>query len=234
MNRLLAAILNDDLKQVADLLQASPGLATELIPHPKLYDSKILHWIYEGDTALHLAAAGHRVELVQRLIASGANPNAASNHRRSTPLHYASDGVPTHSGWSAEKQVGTIQCLLRHGADLHAPDRNGATPLHRAVRTRCAAAVECLLQAGANPLAPNRSGSTAFHLAVQNTGRGGSGAEVAVEAQRQILRLFLSRGLNPDLRIGCGKSVRESAQSAWIRERLDSDPASPEQESSCR
>src|SRR5256885_12225037 len=41
-------------------------------------------------------------------------------------------------------------------------------PLHRAVRTRCAAAVQCLLRAGADPLMKNKPGSTAFHLAVQN------------------------------------------------------------------
>jgi len=43
--------------------------------------------------------------------------------------------------------------------------------LHRAVRTRCAAAVRFLLQAGADPTTRNKPGSTAFHLAVQNTGR---------------------------------------------------------------
>ena len=221
MNQLLAAIVNDDSKRVAALLEASPGLAMELIPDPNLYDSGILHWIYRGDTALHLAAAGHRVELVQLLIEAGANPNAASNHRRGTALHYASDGVLTHPGWNPPRQVETIGCLLDHGADLHMQDKNGATPLHRAVRTRCAAAVECLLDAGANPLTPNRSGSTAFHLAVHNTGRGGSGTDAALEAQRQIIRLFRSRGIDPDLRIGCGKSARESARSAWIRELLD-------------
>ena len=220
MNQLLAAIVKDDRKRVEALLKATPGLATELVPDPILFDSGILHWIYPGDTALHLAAAGHRVELVRLLIEAGADPNAASNHRRGSPVHYAADGVLTHPGWNAAKQVETIQCLLEHGADLHAQDKNGATPLHRAVRTRCAAAVDYLLRAGANPLAPNQSGSTAFHLAVQNTGRGGSGTDVAVEAQRVIIRLFRSRGISPDMRIGCGKSVRESTRSAWIQELL--------------
>lgn len=221
MKRLLDAIVKDDRKRAEALLKAIPGLATELISAPILYESEILHWIYQGDTALHLAAAGHRVELVRLLIEAGAGPNAASNHRRGSPLHYASDGVLTHPGWNAAKQVQTIQCLLERGAALHAQDKNGATPLHRAVRTRCAAAVECLLRAGANPLALNQSGSTPFHLAVQNTGRGGSGTDVAVEAQRVIIRLFRSLGVSPDLRIACGKSVRESARSAWIQELLE-------------
>ena len=47
----------------------------------------------------------------------------------------------------------TIECLLSHDANIHLQDMNGATALHRAVRTRCAAAVRVLLQAGADPSA---------------------------------------------------------------------------------
>src|SRR5439155_2835152 len=141
------------------------------------------HWIYAGDTALHLAAAGYRVEIARLLLAAGADPNAATNHRQSRPLHYAADGYITGPAWDAKRQVKTIRCLLDAGADVNAPDKNGATPLHRAVRTRCSAAVKLLLQAGADPTRRNRPGSTPFHLAVQNTGRGGSGAEIARAAQ---------------------------------------------------
>jgi hypothetical protein len=74
----------------------------------KLYASGIFHWIYVGDTALHLAAAGYRVEIVQMLLAAGADPNAAKNHRRSTPLHYAADGFITGPAWDAKRQVATI------------------------------------------------------------------------------------------------------------------------------
>ena len=35
-----------------------------------------------------------------------------------------------------------IRCLHDAGTDVNAADKNGATPLHRAVRTRCAAAVK--------------------------------------------------------------------------------------------
>jgi hypothetical protein len=220
MNTLLSALVEDDASAVKRLLRADAGLAVRLIQTPKLYDSSIFHWIYVGDTALHLAAAGYRVEIVRLLLDSGANPNAAKNRRKSSPLHYAADGFITGPAWDAEQQVETIQCLVRHGADIHLPDANGATPLHRAVRTRCAAAVKCLLQAGSNPTAPNKSGSTPFHLAVQNTGRGGSGEPAAVNAQREIIQSFLSAGVSPNLKSSSGKSVANSAQSAWIREVL--------------
>jgi hypothetical protein len=220
MRKLLAAIVDDDPGAVGDLLTADPGLASRLIPGPKLYDSGIFHWIYAGDTALHLAAAGYRVEIVRLLVSAGADPNAAKNTRRSSPLHYAADGFVTGAAWDPAKQVETIRCLLDAGANLHLQDKNGATPLHRAVRTRCAGAVRCLLGAGSDPTIQNKSGSTPFHLAVQNTGRGGTGEAVAVRAQREIIQEFLALGMSPCVKAGSKRTVIESARSVWIREML--------------
>jgi hypothetical protein len=221
MDALFAAIMSDDVDAARRLLQADEGLATQPIQKPKLYESGIFHWIYVGDTALHLAAAGYRVEIVKLLLASGADPNAAQNRRKSTPLHYAADGFITGPAWNAGRQVTTLQCLIGEGADVHRQDMNGATALHRAVRTRCAAAVECLLLAGADPEVRNKSGSTPFHLAVQNTGRGGSGEPAAIEAQREIIRVFLSQRVSTKLRDGRGRCVVDCARSAWIREMLE-------------
>ena len=218
MQRMVSAILKDDAAKAAQLLRDSPALATDHLPKPHLYNFAIFHWIYIGDTVLHLAAAGYRVAIAKLLLKAKADPNAAANHRRSTPLHYAADGFITGPVWRENDQVQMIRCLLERGADLHRQDKNGATPLHRAVRTRSAAAVRLLLDAGSDPASKNRSGSTPFHLAVQNTGRGGSGAPAAVQAQREIIREFFSRGVAPTLRDSQGKSVADSVQSAWIRE----------------
>src|SRR3569623_28235 len=87
MERLLEAILDDDHQRVKDLLKSDRALATRLIGKARLYQSRIRHWLYVGDTALHLAAAGYRVEIVRALLAAGADPGAARNHRRSGPLH---------------------------------------------------------------------------------------------------------------------------------------------------
>jgi hypothetical protein len=220
MEALLRAIVADDRAQVRELLSASSALATARIEQAKLYRFQIAHWMYVGDTALHLAAAGYRVEVVRLLLTAGADPNAAMNHRRSGPLHYAADGSVIGPAWNPPRQVKTIRSLLAAGADLHAADKNGATPLHRAVRTRCAAAVKCLLEAGADPVRRNKPGSTPFHLAVQDTGRGGSGAEGARLDQREIIRTFLALGLSTNLKDAKGKSVRDSARSDWIRELL--------------
>jgi hypothetical protein len=183
----------------------------------RLYQSKIFHWIYVGDTALHLASAGYQIELIRLLLAAGADPNARMNRRQSSPLHYAADGFINGPDWNEERQVHTIQTLLDAGAQINAQDKNGASPLHRAVRTRCAAAVKYLLARGSDSTLRNKSGSTPFHLAVQDTGRGGAGTQTARGAQRQIIRSFLALDLSPALTDNKGKSVLDCAKSHWIR-----------------
>jgi hypothetical protein len=220
MNRMLDAIVDDDRATVGALLKADCSLALRQVPAARLYQSKIFHWLYEADTALHLAAAGYRVEIVRSLLAAGANPNAAANHRQSGPLHYAADGYINGPAWDAKRQVATIRCLLEAGADVNAQDKNGAAPLHRAVRTRCAAAVKFLLEEGGDPTLKNKPGSTPFHLAVQNTGRGGSGTAVAIAAQQQIIEQFLSSGVSAELKSSSGKSVRDWARSGKIKDWL--------------
>ena len=220
INTLLAAIVSDDRTIVNSLLQTDSGLATQVIDKAKLYQGPILHWMYAGDTALHLAAAGHRVEMTRLLLAAGANPNASRNHRRGSPMHYAADGQITEPTWNPEAQVQTMRILFDAGVDINAQDLNGATPLHRAVRTRSAAAVALLLSLGAAPALKNKSGSTPFHLVVQNTGHGGTGHPKAKDAQRQMIAAFLSLGIDVALKDGKGKSVLDCAKSDWIRDLL--------------
>ena len=217
LRALFEAIVIDDCAKAKRLLREKPALAKELIAGPRL-EYRIPHWIYAKDTPLHVAAAGYRVEIAKLLLDAGADPNSALNHRRGRPLHYAGDGYIVSKLWNEKNQVAMIQLLLKAGADINAQDKNGATPLHRAVRTRCAAAVKCLLDAGADTTIKNKPGSTAFHLAVQNTGRGGSGAEPAKVAQREIIQAFLDRGISPKLKDERGKTVFDWAKSDSVRE----------------
>ena len=201
---LQVAIIADDLGAVNVLLAQQPTLATTAVAQVEYFEPTISHHIYKGDTALHIAAAAYRLTLAEALLAVGADPGAASNRRASQPLHYAADGSP---GRIPARQVAMIRLLLTAGAKINAQDKNGATPLHRAVRTRCAEAVQCLLAAGANPAIRNLPGSTAFHLAVQNTGRGGSGTSQAHQAQHAIIQAFLAHQISPTLSDAKGKTV---------------------------
>lgn len=224
LQSLFAAALADDRAKVTALLDDDPGLA-KCVAEEERYEAGIAHWIYSGDTVLHVAAAGYRVEVARLLLAAGADASAAKNRRRSQPLHYAADGHLASPAWNPSRQVAMIRLLLKSGAAVDAQDKNGATPLHRAVRTRCAAAVKCLLNAGADPAIRNLPGSTPFHLAVQNTGRGGSGSDDARTAQREILQAFLARGISPTLTDAKGRSVLEWAESDWINAMLTGNSA---------
>ena len=72
----LRVINHDDRTAVKRLLKADSSLAraTLQVPEPRLFQGKITRWLYAGDTPLHLATAGYRVEIVQLLLATGADP----------------------------------------------------------------------------------------------------------------------------------------------------------------
>lgn len=224
---LVEAIIEDDRARVKALLRKDPSLATLVVETGGWLESRIPHWVYTGDTALHIAAAGYRVEIAGMLLTAGADARSARNHRSSQPIHYAADGYLESPSWDARRQVQVIELLIKAGADIHAADKNGATPLHRAVRTRCAAAVNCLLRAGGDATLQNKPGSTPFHLAVQNTGRGGSGADKAKAAQVEIIKTFLDRGISPAIKDQNGRSVLEWVKSDWIREILAGNDTPP-------
>jgi ankyrin repeat protein len=212
-------VVNGDIDELSRRLAASPSLATQAADigaarqgAPDFFFTEIAHYLYAGDTALHMAAAAFRYPVAELLIAHGADCRAR-NRRGAEPLHYAADA----NHWEPASQAKTIEYLLSVGSDPNALDRSGVTPLHRAVRTRSLPAVRALLDGGSNPTAPNKAGSTPLHLAVQTTGRGGSGSEHARQQQTEIIRLLLERGASPADKDGRGKQVRESASSEWIR-----------------
>lgn len=197
---LVRAIASGDTAIALRLLAASPDLANACAEEganrqaaQAHYLDEIGHYLYAGDTALHVAAAGYRHEIARKLIAAGANVRAR-NRRGAEPLHYASDGGPGSRAWNPGAQAATIASLIEAGADPDAIDKSGVTPLHRAVRTRCAAAVRALLQAGADARRKNNNGSTPMLLATLNTGRGGTGSPEAKAQQQDIVRLLAQHG----------------------------------------
>lgn len=164
LRRLIASIVAGDDQAALRALATSPALATARLADGATRQAptanfleEIGHYVYEGDTALHLAAAAYRARVARKLVAAGADVNA-KNRRGASPLHYAVDGQPGTPRWNPRAQAATVACLLEAGADPNAVDAGEVTPLHRAVRNRCAAAVAALLAGGANPNAATSRG----------------------------------------------------------------------------
>lgn len=103
-------------------------------------------------TPLHWAAQHGHVEVVETLIANGADVNATDVFGR-TPLHLAA----THPA--------VMSMLIRAGADVDARDQLSNTPLHRAIPQ--VDAVDALIAAGADVTAENTSGNTPLDIAMR-------------------------------------------------------------------
>jgi hypothetical protein len=223
MLALFAEIASGDRAGVTHTLDQRPELAVGSLrvgasrrdPTPYFLLS-IRHYVYAGDTALHVAAGAHHRGIAQSLVARGATVRAR-NRMGAEPLHYAADGGP---GSDAIGQREVISYLVDAGADPDATDKNGVTALHRAVRNRSSVAVGTLLDTGANPRRQNTSGSTPLHLAVQSTGKSHSGSEAAREEQHRIIVLLLGHGASPSDLDGKGRTVAAAASSEWVRELL--------------
>lgn len=72
-----------------------------------------------GATALHRAAYGHHLEVVQALVASGASLDMRDHNFGSTPLHAAAVSGATS----------VVNFLVKSGADLHSKNTAGKTPM---------------------------------------------------------------------------------------------------------
>lgn len=214
----IRSIIADDMADVKRRLAAQPELAftptstgASRIDATDYFFPEISHYLYSGDTALHMAAASLSRPMAELLVSHGADCRA-KNRRGAEPLHYAADGDRA----AAQRQMDVIKFLISAGADLNATDKSGVMPLHRAVRRRSIAAVRALLENGANPRQPNGSGSTPLHLAVQTTGASGSGTDEARSNQAEIIKLLISCGAKSSDVDAKGKSVEQSAKSDWI------------------
>lgn len=192
----IRAVVAGDVAAVSRRLDAKPALATTASPAgasredaSTFFFDEISHYLYAGDTALHMAAAAFQQPVARLLIERGAHCRA-KNRRKAEPLHYAADT----NHWDPDRQAAIIEYLISAGADPNALDMDGVTPLHRAVRTRSMPAVRALLGGGANPAVPNKSGSTALRLAQLTTGRGGSGSPHAKAQQAAIIELLREQG----------------------------------------
>jgi ankyrin repeat protein len=132
---------------------ADPGKVTALLKsNPKLILSKD----HDGWTLLHWAAYEGDKNLVQFLLANGADVNAQDFQFRWAPLHYAAE----------EGHKDVAELLLASKADINLKTKAGATPLHWAVAHMDV--VELLLYNDASVNAKDNAGKTPLHYAALN------------------------------------------------------------------
>src|SRR5262245_9736247 len=120
---MLRAIAAGEEAAVKRTLARSPALATATLQigatrqEAKAYFfEEILHYVYAGDTALHVAAAAYSAELVLTLVSMRANVRA-KNRMGAEPIHYAVSGAPGSDCWNPRAQAATIARLIDAGAN---------------------------------------------------------------------------------------------------------------------
>ena len=126
-------------------------------------------------------------EMVQLLLDFKADVNTR-NTVIETPSHRVPGGLSSfnipHSGPQMLADIARL--LVEHGADLHAQNINGETPLHAAAKGKSVEVERVLLEHGANVGAEDKYGRTPLHQAVEVYG----GVE--------ITRVLLEHGANVD------------------------------------
>ncbi|MCJ1255632.1 hypothetical protein MMC24_003449 [Lignoscripta atroalba] len=151
-----------------------------------------LHYLVESCTSSD--ARPWAVEIISFLLDQGANPSAAANDG-SHPLHLlrrvpgsvvrllVQHGADINARLPDGKSplMRSLQifersislALLAHGADCHATDQLGQTPLHVAVRKPRTdkEVIEALLHAGANPNARDKNGDSPLHSMIGRDSR---------------------------------------------------------------
>lgn len=144
--------------------------ALEKKPDPNLADS-------DGSTALLWAVHHGDVDLVQRLLAAGADVKAG-NQYGATPMSEA----------AIVADVAVLDALLRAGADADSPNADGQTALMVVARSGNVAAAELLLKHGANVNArEERKGQTVLMWAT-------------AESQPAMVKTLLAHGADANAR----------------------------------
>lgn len=105
------------------------------------------------------AAENDYAECVRLLLDHRADVNCR-NASQQTPLHLA----------CLSQSIGTVEILLKYGANVNAVYRDGRTALHAAIvkQSRCLDCCNALLKAGADVNKADDYGYTPLHIAALN------------------------------------------------------------------
>ena len=118
------------------------------------------------DTPLHAAWGNPNPAVVPALLGLGADPLARNQRGRiADPQHCANWNTPVFARMAT---TGTVAGCIESGADPHARDDDGNTPLHYAAREESSANVVLLLQQGVEVEIRNGDGRTPLHFAASS------------------------------------------------------------------
>lgn len=108
----------------------------------------------EETSYLVIAAGKGKIKMVNAMLGSGENPNAA-DRKGVTALMYA----------ARKNRVNIVDALLAQGADVNLKDQVGWTALMFAIKKNHAESAKRLLEKGADPIVVDSSGWSAVNLA---------------------------------------------------------------------
>ncbi|EFB12933.1 hypothetical protein PANDA_017413, partial [Ailuropoda melanoleuca] len=120
-------------------------------------------------TPLHMAANMLNKEMMETLIACGANVNCTVSSTGNTALKLAVYTASSKAGRLLAGGVSCIRLLLIHGAKVNAQDHEGQTAIHEACFGGREAIINLLLEFEANVNILTRNGESPIHKYLQRS-----------------------------------------------------------------
>uniref|UniRef100_A0A0G4F3J1 Uncharacterized protein n=1 Tax=Chromera velia CCMP2878 TaxID=1169474 RepID=A0A0G4F3J1_9ALVE len=161
-----------------------------------------------GRTALHLACdrrivSPKQVEIARFLLSEGADPNAADEDNKFTPLYEAA-----YHGHGA-----MIDDLASYKADVNAKDNEGAGPLFLAVIGNCIEAAQRLIAHGAKVNQPDEEGMGPLHFTAMPRRIFGTeeGEGEGKSDRKEMAELLLDHGADVNMADERGKTILHHA-----------------------
>lgn len=152
--------------------------------------------VTEIDRELLTAVNRNQDARVAQLLTAGADVNARHPPLQLTPLILASD-----VNFNADKKISLsiVKLLIARGAEVNVHDRDGLTPLMKAIGSYDLDVVKHLLNSGARIDARDQRGHTALTHAI-------------MRSQPEMLRILIERGARTDIHSDMGTTPWSIAQ----------------------